>query len=163
MMWSSRLFPRLFPQALPQLLPHSSLHAGPRLPRLQRRSTLAAPSAFRVEVQPPSLCHAPASGWQRLMFWLLAPAPQDASPPLNRLPGVRSEFLGTLADIHSESADALRWRIQNARSLRDLWHLRSEVYSVVGVALSESQAEQRVTLLNRHFPTKAARSQSIGP
>jgi len=37
------------------------------------------------------------------------------------------------------------------------------VYSVVGVAISESQAEQRVTMLNRHFPTKAARSQATGP
>ncbi len=93
------------------------------------------------------------------MFWLLAPAPQDSAPPLNRLPAVRQEFLATVADIHTEGAQSLRIRIQTARSLRDLWHLRSEVFSIVGVAHSESQAETRVTELNRHFPTKAPRSQ----
>ena len=129
------------------------------LPRLSRRSTLASPSAFRVEVRPPSLRHAPASGWQRLMFWLLAPAPQDSAPPLNRLPLVRQAFLDTVADIQTAGAEALRRRIQNAASLRDLWHLRSEIFSIVGVAHSESQAEARVTQLNHHFPTRTPRSQ----
>jgi hypothetical protein len=93
------------------------------------------------------------------MFWLMAPAPQDAAPPLNRLPIVRTEFLATLADVDSESAAALRWRIHNAHSLRDLWHLRADVFSVVGLAHSETLAEERVTQLNRHFPTRAPRSQ----
>lgn len=124
-----------------------------------RGSTLQTPSAFRLEVRPPSLRHAPASGWQRLMFWLLAPAPQDAAPPLNRLPGVRTEFLQALADIDDGDAEALRWRIHRAASLRELWHLRSEVFSAVGRAHSEALAEQRLTQLNRHFPTRAPRSQ----
>jgi hypothetical protein len=130
-----------------------------RLTRWGRRSTLTAPSAFRVEVRPPSLRHVPSSAWQRALFWLMAPAPQDAAPPLNRLPLVRTEFLGTLADVDSEGAAALRWRIHNAHSLRELWHLRADVFSVVGVAHSEALAEERVTLLNRHFPTRAPRSQ----
>ena len=130
-----------------------------RLHRWGRSSTLSASSAFRVEVRPPSLRHAPESVWQRVMFWLLAPAPQEAAPPLNRLPVVRAEFLATLADVGSAEVDALRDRITGANSLRDLWHLRSEVFSTLGVALTQRQAEERLSKLNRHFPTRAPRTQ----
>ncbi len=92
------------------------------------------------------------------MFWLLAPAPQEAAPPLNRLPVVRAEFLAALADVVTAEVDPLRDRIEGARSLRDLWHLRSEVFSTLGVALSQSHAEERLAKLNHHFPTRAPRS-----
>lgn len=130
--------------------------------RLHRRTTtLSDPSTLRPTVYPPSLRHAPeASGaWQRLMFWLMGPTLQDAAPPPSRLTGVRTEFMATLADIDSEGADTLRRRVADARSLRELWHLRAEVYRIVGIAHSQFQAEERVALLNRHFPTRAPRSQ----
>lgn len=92
-----------------------------------------------------------------MLFWLLAPAPRDAAPPLNRLPSVRQAFIGTLVDIDTEPASQLRWRIHKAGSLRDLWHLRPEIYGVVGVARSEFEAEQRVSQLNEYFPTRAPR------
>lgn len=130
-----------------------------QFPRWGRRSTLLSSSTLRPECRPPSLCHAPDSAWQRFMFWLLAPAPQDASPPLNRLPGVRTEFLAALADVDNDDAEQLRLRIQNARSLRDLWHTRAELFRLLGVSHSEFEAEQRLMLLNRHFPTRAPRSQ----
>ena len=62
-------------------------------PLWRPRSTLNTPSAFRVEVRPPSLRHAPATLGQRLLFWLMAPAPQEAAPPINRLPGDRRDLL----------------------------------------------------------------------
>jgi hypothetical protein len=127
--------------------------------RWGRRSTLLDPSSFRVEVCPPSLRQAPASAWQRLLFWLMAPAPQDAAPPPNRLPGVRGEFNAVLADIDSHEAQQLRYRIDQAHSLRELWHLRAETYRVVGLAHTQTQAEERLARLNRHFPTRAPRSQ----
>lgn len=132
-----------------------------RLSRWSRRSTtLADPSSLRVEVCPPSLRCAPdGNAWQRLMFWLMAPAPQDTAPPINRLPGVRMEFLATLADMDGPDVEALRDRIQHCRSLRELWHVRADLYRVVGVARSQSEAEERLGLLNRHFPTRAPRSQ----
>lgn len=125
-------------------------------------TTLSAPSSLRMEVVPPSLRCAPAStesSWQRLLFWLMAPTPHDASPPLSRMPKVRTDFLATLADIQNPSADTLRRRINDARSLRELWHARAEIYRVVGIAHTQQQAEQRVGLLNCHFPTRAPRSQ----
>ena len=127
--------------------------------RWGRRSTLLDSSAFRVQCGPPSLRHAPGSLWQRLMFWLLAPAPRDAAPPLNRLPGVRTDFMASVADISTEEAEQVRLRIHESHSLRELWHLRAELYRVVAVAHSQTQAEQRLLLLNRHFPTRAPRSQ----
>jgi hypothetical protein len=124
------------------------------------RSTLGAASSLRVEVRPPSLRHAPSGGaWHRLMFWLLAPAPGDSAPPLGSLPAVRQDFASRLTDVPGPAAQALRERIGRSPSLRDLWHLRAELYRVVGLQYSQLEAERRVASLNRHFPTRAPRSQ----
>jgi hypothetical protein len=128
------------------------------LSRPARRSTLSAASSLRTQVCPPSLCHAPGGAWQRMMFWLLAPAPHDAAPPLSRLPSIRTDFLATVADVDSSEADALRRRIAGSASLRELWHLRSEVYRVIGLACSQSEADRRLALLAHHFPSRAPRS-----
>lgn len=128
------------------------------LSRAVTRPAQATTGSLRTEVRPPSLCHAPDSAWQRFMFWLLAPAPFDAAPPLSRMPAVRAEFLETLRDIHTLDAKLLKDRIGFTRSLRELWHLRTEVYRVVAVARSQAEAEQRVAELNRHFPTRSPRS-----
>ena len=132
------------------------------LPRRSRRSTLDAQSSLRIEVCPPSLRQAPAGTWQRAIFWLLAPAPHDASPAPSRLHAVRDDFGAALADIHDGRARSLRQRIADARSLRELWHLRAEAYRVIGLCHSQSVAEDRLARLNRHFPTRAPRSQ-FGP
>lgn len=125
-----------------------------------RSSTLSAPLNSRIEVRPPSLRQAPmGSAWQRLMFWLMAPAPEDAAPPVNRLPAVRGDFLRCLLDVEKALALPVRQRIDMARSLRDLWHLRAEVYRLVALTHSQTEAEQRVASLNRHFPTRSPRSQ----
>lgn len=126
--------------------------------RWSTRSTLSAPSALRTRVSPPSLCHVPDSPWQRLMFWLLAPAPRDAAPPLARLPGVRADFLDCLSDVHGAEANTLARRVDLARSLRELWHLRAELYRLVALQHSQREAETRLERLNRHFPTRAPRS-----
>lgn len=131
----------------------------PLMSRWGRRSTLLAADSLRMHCSPPSLQHASDSVWQRFMAWLLAPGPQDVAPPLNRLPGVRTEFLAAVADIDEDSAEDLRWRIQGAPSLRALWHLRSDVYHLVGLHRSQAEAEQRLLMLNRHFPARAPRSQ----
>ncbi len=119
----------------------------------------AAPANSRLEVCPPSLRVAPDSSWQRLMFWLMAPAPSDAAPPTRRLPAVRADFSAVLAGVDSDEGDRLRQRIQASHSLRELWHLRSDVYRLVGLAFSQREAESRLAGLNRHFQTRAARSQ----
>ncbi len=127
-------------------------------PLWRPHSTLNTPSAFRVEVRPPSLRHAPSSWSQRLLFWLLAPAPQEAAPPINRLPGVKRDFAACLDDLPRAQTGTLLCSIDEARSLRELWHLRADVYACVGRVHSESEAERRIEGLNRHFPTRAPRS-----
>jgi len=130
----------------------------PSLSRQPRPYRPTAPSSLRIEVCPPSLRQAPVSSWRRLWFWLSAPAPQDAAPPLSRLPAVRDDFVRCLADVAPPQCAGLQRRIGLARSLRELWHLRAELYRVVAIAHSQSEAERRLAALNRHFPTRAPRS-----
>jgi len=132
-----------------------------RLPLLSRRPRPfrpTAPSSLRLEVCPPSLRQAPASPWRRLWFWISAPAPQDAAPPLSRLPAVREDFVRCLGDVAPPQGGELQRRIGLARSLRELWHLRAELYRVVAIAHSQSEAERRLAALNRHFPTRSPRT-----
>jgi hypothetical protein len=126
--------------------------------RPRYRDTLASRVGWRAEVCPPSLRQAPRSAWNRLWFWLLASGPLQASPALNRLPPVRQDFLDSLDGIGGETASALSSRIGQTRSLRDLWHLRAELYKVVALSHSQHEAERRLARLNRHFPTRAPRS-----
>ena len=131
-----------------------------RLASAGRRSTLGAgTSSLRLDSSPPSLRHAPDSAWQRFKFWLFAPAPQDAAPPLNRLPRVRDDFMFAVADLPGDGARTLRRRVLHAHSLRELWHLRADVFTLVSVEHSQAEAEQRLLRLNRHFPMRATRSQ----
>jgi hypothetical protein len=141
---------------VPDITPMRSLRL---IPRWNVRSTLSMPSSsLRAEVRPPSLRHAPASPWQRLVFWLMAPAPLDTAPPLSLLPRVRGDFISALADVGSAEGLALADRISLSRSLRELWHLRADVYRVVSLQHSQFEADQRLAGLNRHFPTRAPRS-----
>jgi len=126
--------------------------------RPRYRDSLASRIGWRTEVCPPSLRQAPESAWNRLWFWLLAPGPLQSSPALNRLLPVRQDFLQSVGDIPSDAAGALCLRIGQARTLRELWHLRAELYRVVSLHHSQCEAGRRLTELNRHFPTRAPRS-----
>lgn len=117
-----------------------------------------SPAGPRLQACPPSLRQAPDTWLQRMWFWLAAPAPQDAAPPVSRLGGVRADFLAALADVDRQAGALLRRRIELSRSLRELWHLRAEVYRVVACEHSQAEAEARLADLNRHFPTRAPRS-----
>ena len=115
-------------------------------------------SGSRIEVCPPSLRQVPDSAWQRILFWLLAPAPQDAAPRSSRLQAVREDFQQCIVDLAVPEAGDLWDRIGRTYSLRDLWHLRTDVYRVVALEHSQFEAERRVQSLNRHFPTRSPRS-----
>jgi hypothetical protein len=117
------------------------------------------PPQQRLQACPPSLRQAPDSWMERIWFWLAAPTDaREAAPPLARLPGVRGDFLAMLADVEGLAGHELKRRVSLSRSLRELWHLRTEVYRLVAVQHSQSEAESRLADLNRHFPTRAPRS-----
>jgi hypothetical protein len=121
-----------------------------------RASTLADSSSLRTEVCPPSLVLAPAGLWNRALFWLLSPGGNRAAPTLGRLEQVRLEFAAQFADLPCDAA--LRERVERARSLRELWHLRMAIYTAIATAFDQSEAERRLARLNRHFPTRSPRS-----
>jgi hypothetical protein len=111
----------------------------------------AGSSRLKGEVKPPSLRCEPSSGWERMKYWVLAPAPLDAAPPLTRLPAVRKDFLACLRGTDGEESERLVMRIERARSLRELWHLRAPVFGYLARRLSQSEAQQRLETLNHHF------------
>ena len=70
----------------------------------------------------------------------------------------RREFLAMLADLHGSDTLQLRERIQRARSLRELWHLRTDLFRMVAVQRDQAEAEDRLAWLSRYFPTRSPRS-----
>jgi hypothetical protein len=84
----------------------------------------------------------------------------DATPPPGITPvsDVRLEFADAVADIPTRSADQLAMRIHAARSLRELWHLRADVFNTVSCHCNQAEAHARLSRLNRHFPARAPKS-----
>ena len=122
----------------------------------------------RTEVFPPERLYR-ASRWRGgLRDWLNTgwdvsrPAALDALPsPASRreatpspIAELRLAFTDALDDIETQAAQAVRDHIARARSPRELWHLRTAVYSLVATQHSESQAQRRMAELNRHFPLR---------
>ncbi len=138
----------------------------------------------RIEVCPPALrrdCRATSwqGSWQEswqagLRDWLQSAWPTTAgsahstqshwpkelsmtaqsNSPLSM---VRREFVDSLRDIRTQQAGDLLGRIRTARSMRDLWHLRTEIYNLVSRHRDESEATYRLMRLNRFFPQRVSR------
>jgi hypothetical protein len=105
-------------------------------------------------------------GWRRPVpagghvgpFAQICPPEQELAPTDRRLKELRLEFDAALADIASDESLQLRRRIAFARSMQDLWYLRTRVFGLVAVSRDQPEAERRLRRLNRHFPTRAPRS-----
>ena len=93
-------------------------------------------------------------GWQ----WLPQTAGRARSLEAARLGEARIEFLAMLADLRGGDTLLLRERIRRARHLLELWHLRTDVFSVVAVQRDQAEAQDRLDGLNRYFPTRSPRS-----
>ena len=139
---------------------HASLPAW--MFRLVHRTPQAAPTSVmssRIEVRPPQLWASSLTWRGRLQRWLEASPWMPASQrPVNRLAQARVAFVHHLADVDGPEARVLGERIERARSLRELWHLRMAVYGAVARAISQIEADERLGLLNQHFPVRAPRS-----
>jgi hypothetical protein len=116
----------------------------------------------RVAVCPPGRAgHLP---WlMRLRHWLGGAWQRPAGAPVSTGPtqaldAARQEFIDAIEGCDTPAADALLDRIQDARSLRELWHLRAEVFRLVSLHHSQAEADARLGALNRHFPTRSPRS-----
>jgi hypothetical protein len=114
----------------------------------------------RIEVCPPELLSAVAGrGWldSTRQLLLRRPTPASRQPQvLARLPAARDDFVASVADI--ACSGELRQRLQHARSLRELWHLRAEVFERVSLHYDQGEAQARLARLNCHFPIRSPRS-----
>lgn len=122
-----------------------------------RRQRFKVSSRLKAEVPPPAMLPSPARGWQRLIGWIVSAGSEDTHVPIGKLSAIRAEFSAVLDDLDPGRTSMLRQRIAKAASLRDLWHLRSDVYGAVSLQHSQSEAERRVSSLNRHFSGRHSR------
>lgn len=123
--------------------------------------TLRAGGHARLQVCPPKVRRSRA--WYRAIGdWLRA----GWAPDTKRRPGAapidletaRRDFREAVEDLRTPAADDLLDRIDDARGLRELWHLRAEVFRLVSLLHSQLEADERLAWLNRHFPTRSPRS-----
>jgi hypothetical protein len=117
----------------------------------------AAPP-LRVEVCPPRPFGEDTPLVKRLWHSMAGSALPHELHAFERLKAVREEFSGALDDIASQPAHDLQQRLLHCRSMRELWHLRSEIFNLVACRHSQREAQARLTALNRHFPTRSPRS-----
>jgi hypothetical protein len=125
-----------------------------------RRARLAADTepyepTTRRDVCPPSLVPQAAGSGMRRWLRRLGAFDTTAADPLKRVLAVREEFALALEGIDSQHAQFLQHRIRHQRSLRELWHLRAEMFVLIAQAFTEHEAERRMAPLARHFPLRA--------
>jgi hypothetical protein len=124
----------------------------------------------RLEVNPPALWADPEPAWQQIRRWIAQLRRNrsrcetvEAAAPGDRLGHARADFGAALADVPGNASADLQTRVRHARSLRELWHLRTELYSLVARVHMQAEAERRLGRLNAHFPSRAPRVDAIDP
>src|SRR6185312_16176300 len=101
--------------------------------------------------------------WTAALRWLVG-GDEDVAPALRTpLERARSEFVAALAGLEEVDHNGLLKRAQHARSLRELWHLRSELYTLIARRESQVEADARLARVNQHFPTRAQRAGTPAP
>jgi hypothetical protein len=115
----------------------------------------------RAQVTPPDLfARSPSTlvawlrrGWAWL--WDMEELPRKAAPTTG-LAQARTEFHSAIWDLQSLKANQLREHIAAARSLRELWHLRADVFKLISVHRGQAEAQTRIDVLDSHFPVRAS-------
>ncbi len=127
-------------------------------------SSFPASSLWRrtPQVCPPSLFSRSGPQWKRWVLgfwswlWDLDEYP-EAAPVLTGLNKVKSEFCSAMWDLQSVRANQVRDAVEHARSLRELWHLRPDVFRAISTHRGQSEATVRIEALNNHFPVRMSR------
>ena len=123
----------------------------------------AAPTTLRMNVCPPDVVPKSESLWSKALRWLVG-GDVEAVPALRTpLERARSEFVAALAGLAEADHHGLLKRAQHARSLRELWHLRSELYTLIARRTGQPEADARLARVNQHFPTRAQRTSTPAP
>lgn len=141
----------------------TSVKCGPAeadtLPAME--SALSGTGLRRAEVAPPSLFSRSRPLWKSWLTsfwcWLWDMDDMPRSPaPTTGLRKVKSEFNSAMWDLQSMRANQVRAMIEQARSLRELWHLRADVFRVISVHRGQIEAQLRLDALNSHFPVRSS-------
>ncbi len=137
--------------------------------RLDEPVRAGAPA--RIEVQPPAARQRP---WQRrIATWLSSSAAEAwastsfgdrAATPrkAGALGAARAAFREALEDLEAPDVDVAREHLRAARSLHELWHLRTEVFSLIARHRSQGEAAGRIARVDRHFSTRSRPSVFAG-
>ncbi|HEX2540535.1 MAG TPA: hypothetical protein VHM00_05580 [Caldimonas sp.] len=104
-------------------------------------------AATRVESTPPGAARAVGTGndWRA---WF------GRRRRVAALAAARDAFAEALFDVRTAEAARVLDRIDVARSLHELWHLREEVFSLVSRRHDQAEATTRLAALDRGFPRR---------
>ncbi len=137
--------------------------------------TVRTVQLHRAEVCPPALFSRSRPYWQRalrslwvrisqrLTLWQRHEHAVPAPRPMSHLLAVRSAFLDALSDLPEDAIQTLCDRIERARSLRELWHLRADVFNLLSQHRGQTLAQARVDAINAHFPSRVPQSGRCTP
>jgi hypothetical protein len=120
----------------------------------------AAPTTLRMNVCPPDVCAPSESLWSAALRWLVGGNVQEVPALRTPLERARGEFVAAFEGLLDLDDNGLLKRAQHARSLRELWHLRSELYTLIARRASQAEADARLARVNQYFPTRAQRTSS---
>lgn len=117
----------------------------------------------RPALTPPTRTASPRHTWRqwpaRFWQWLRDAEPSPTLPltPSGSLNRVQNEFLQALRDLQSPQVNQIRDRLICARSLRELWHLRADVFRAVAMHRGQMEAQTRLDTLDELFPVRTSR------
>lgn len=127
--------------------------------RLLRAKPASGPVSRPPDIRPPAPWDQADSVWRQFRQWLSTDT--DKTPRSQRqLMAARQDCAQALVGLDDEPARDLAHRCHHARSLRELWHLRAEVYSLVARRLSQGEADRRLQGINRHYNASVATTRS---
>ena len=118
----------------------------------------AAPTTTRLNVCPPDVVPPRPSLWSSALRWLGGDDALGVPGGRTPLDKARDEFIDAMTGLLEADHNHLCQRARHARSLRELWHLRSELYTLIARRVSQFEADVRLARVNAHFPTRAQRT-----
>lgn len=142
----------------------TSVKCGPAFAEPETVPNEGTPSSLgqrRSQVIPPSLFSRSRPLWKAwatgfwCWLWDMDELPR-APMATTGLRKVKSEFNSAMWDLQSVRANQVRTMVEQARSLRELWHLRADVFKVISVHRGQIEAQLRLDALDSHFPVRSS-------
>ncbi len=72
-------------------------------------------------------------------------------PGLQDIQAMRAALMQCVADCGGLSADRLRHKIEQRKTVQDLWLLRNDAFQIISQQMSQGVASERINALNKVF------------